>query len=60
MCNLAQCYAALGAYSKKKTTGEGFGDAGETVRRHSPVLAPLCMDLAQCCERLDDQRGDAS
>ena len=23
--------------------------------RHSPVLAPLCMDLAQTCEKLDDQ-----
>ena len=56
MCNLAQCYAALGAYSKKKKLLEKALVMREKLfGRHSPVLAPLCMDLAQCCEKLDDQ-----
>ena len=53
-CN--QCYAALGAYAKKKKLLEKALIMQEKLfGRHSPVLAPLCMDLAQCCERLDDQ-----
>ena len=56
MCNLAQCYAALGAYSKKKKLLEKALVMQEKLfGRHSPVLAPLCMDIAQTCEKLDDQ-----
>ena len=57
MCNLAQCYAALGAYSRRRNYSKRAVMQEKLFGRHSPVLAPLCMDIAQCCEKLDDQRA---